>query len=63
MALVVEELRAALVKARVDDKAGHLATADHLDARLAQLETRLIKWNVGAMAVLTALFSAIVKLL
>jgi hypothetical protein len=31
-------------------------------AVLAELKAELIKWNVGAMAVLTAIFAAIVKL-
>ena len=31
-------------------------------ADLAELKADLIKWNVGAMAVLTALFAAIVRL-
>jgi hypothetical protein len=30
---------------------------------MAELKVDIIKWNVGAMAVLTAIFSAIVKLL
>ena len=29
---------------------------------LAELKVELIKWNVGAMAVLTAIFAAIVRL-
>lgn len=31
-------------------------------ADLAELRVELIKWNVGAMAVLTAIFAAIVRL-
>jgi hypothetical protein len=31
-------------------------------ADLAELKVDLIKWNVGAMAVLTAIFAAIVRL-
>jgi len=31
-------------------------------ADLAELKADLIKWNVGAMAVLTAIFAAIVRL-
>ena len=39
-----------------------LVTKVVLRAELADLRTELIKWNVGALAVLTAIFSAIVKL-
>jgi hypothetical protein len=31
-------------------------------ADLAELKTDIIKWNVGAMAILTAIFAAIVRL-
>jgi hypothetical protein len=31
-------------------------------ADIAELKAELIKWNVGAMAVLTAIFAAIVRL-
>ena len=59
--------------AREIDAAVHrsqsVVTADILDARLAQveirmirMETQIIKWNVGALAVLTTIFAAIVKL-
>ena len=37
-----------------------LRTATRAD--LADLKAELIKWNVGAMAVLTAIFAAIVRL-
>ena len=33
-----------------------------LKTDLAELKVELIKWNVGAMAVLTAIFAAIVRL-
>ena len=32
-----------------------------LRVEMAELKTDLIKWNVGAMAVLTAIFAAIVR--
>ena len=33
-----------------------------LRAEIAELKVELIKWNVGAMALLTAIFAAIVRL-
>ena len=33
-----------------------------LKTELSELKVELIKWNVGAMAVLTAIFAAIVRL-
>ena len=39
-----------------------LVTKADLAADLAELKVELIKWNVGAMAVLTAIFAAIVRL-
>jgi hypothetical protein len=40
-----------------------LVTKSDLTAGLAQLESRLIKWNVGTIIAMTAVFAAIVKLL
>jgi len=73
---MVAELYDALRKAGVDDataraaaaavlgeQAGaELVTKAYLRAELAELRVELIKWNVGAMAVLTAMFTAIVRL-
>jgi hypothetical protein len=39
-----------------------LVTKADLAAGLAELKADVIKWNVGAMAVLTAVFAAIVRL-
>ncbi len=39
-----------------------LATKADLRTAIAELKVDLIKWNVGAMAVLTAIFAAIVRL-
>lgn len=39
-----------------------LVTRADLTADLAELKVELIKWNVGAMAVLTGIFAAIVRL-
>lgn len=56
---VEEELARAAAKAviGVEGKNNTLATR----ADLAELKADLIKWNVGAMAVLTAIFAAIVR--
>lgn len=40
-----------------------LVTKDYLRAEMEALKSDLIKWNVGAMAFLTAIFGALVKLL
>ena len=37
-------------------------TTAELKQHMAELKADLIKWNVGAMAVLTAIFAAIVRL-
>ena len=39
-----------------------LVTRADLAADLAELKVELIKWNVGAMAVLTGIFAAIVRI-
>jgi hypothetical protein len=39
-----------------------LVTKADLRTGLAELKAELIKWNLGAMAVLTAIFAALVKL-
>jgi hypothetical protein len=69
---MVVELYDALRKAGVDEQLAKDAARAVLaaDARtdlatkadLAELKADLIKWNVGAMAVLTAIFAAIVRL-
>lgn len=72
MTAMVTELYEALRKAGIDEATAaaaaravvsseastHVATK----ADLFELEARIIKWNVGAMAVLTAIFAAIVRL-
>lgn len=72
MSTMVTELYDALRKAGVDDQLAKDAARAVLavDARtdlatktdLAELKAELIKWNVGAMAVLTGIFAAIVRL-
>ena len=72
MSTMVTELYDALRKAGVDDQLAKDAARAVLavDARtdlatkadLAELKAELIKWNVGAMAVLTAIFAAIARL-
>jgi hypothetical protein len=69
---MVAELYDALRKAGVDEQLAKDAARAVLaaDARtdlatkadLAELKPDLIKWNVGAMAILTAIFAAIVRL-
>ena len=51
------------------DALAHLATKSDISVAVADLrtaiadtKTELIKWNVGAMAILTAIFAAIVRL-
>ena len=72
MSTMVAELYDALRKAGVDEQLAKDAARAVLaaDARtdlatkadLAELKADLIKWNVGAMAVLTAISAAIVRL-
>ena len=72
MSTMVAELYDALRKAGVDEQTardaaravlGAEARADLVTkADLAELKADVIKWNVGAMAVLTAIFAAIVRL-
>ncbi len=76
MSTIVAELYDALRKAGVDEQLARdaaqavlgaeartdLVTKADLTAGLAELKADLIKWNVGAMAVLTAIFAAIVRL-
>lgn len=76
MSTMVSELYDALRKAGVDEPSARhaaeavlgasygstLVTKADLRAELADLRAELIKWNVGAMAVLTAIFAAIVRL-
>jgi hypothetical protein len=69
---MVTELYEALRKAGVDEQMARDAARNVLaiDARadlatkadLSDLKADLIKWNVGAMAALTAIFAAIVRL-
>lgn len=71
MSTMVAELYEALKKAGVDDDTARAAAKavvgveekSNLATRadLAELKADLIKWNVGAMAVLTAIFAAIVR--
>lgn len=72
MSTMVAELYDALRKAGVEEQLAKEAARAVLaaDARtdlatkadLAELKVELIKWNVGAMAILTAIFAAIVRL-
>ena len=72
MSVMVTELYDALRKAGVDEQLARDAARAVLgyDARndlatkadIAELEVRLIKWNVGAIAVMTAIFAAISRL-
>jgi hypothetical protein len=72
MSTRVAKLYFALRKAGVDEQmAKHAARAAlgadpktdlATKAALADLKVELIKWNLGAMAVLTAIFAAIVRL-
>ncbi|MDQ3580473.1 MAG: integrase [Pseudomonadota bacterium] len=73
---MINELYDALRKAGVDEEIARkaaqavlgaeekeqLVTKDFLRAEMEALKSELIKWNVGAMAVLTGVFAAIVKL-
>jgi hypothetical protein len=73
MSAMVVELYDALRKAGVDDELARAAARavlgvegrEHLatKADLATLETSLIKWNVGTLLALSAIVSALVKLL
>lgn len=70
MSTMVSELYDALRKAGVDDDTARAAAKAVLSvesrmelatkADLAALETRVIKWNVGTLVAMTALFSTIV---
>ena len=72
MSVMVSELYEALRKAGVEEAVAASAARAVLaaDARtdlvtkadLAEMKADLIKWNVGAMAVLTGIFAAIVRL-
>jgi VIT1/CCC1 family predicted Fe2+/Mn2+ transporter len=46
----------------VATKADIAVLGSELRREMAELKADLIKWNVGAMAVLTAIFAAIVRL-
>lgn len=73
MSVMVAELYEALRKAGVEEDVARAAAKAVLaaDARtdlatkadIAELESRVIKWNVGAIFTMTAVFAAIVKLL
>jgi hypothetical protein len=73
MTQLVSELYNALLKAGVDDDTARAAAKSviaiedkaHLatKADLAELKADLIKWNVVAMSVLTAIYAGIVTLL
>jgi hypothetical protein len=56
-----EAARAVLPADAINDLATKIDLA-LLRTDLAELKAELIKWNVGAMAVLTAIFAAIVRL-
>ena len=56
-----EAARAVLPADAINDLATKVDLAS-LRTDLAELKVELIKWNVGAMAVLTAIFAAIVRL-
>ena len=56
MSTMVAELYEALRKAGVDGLRADVST------ELSGMKVELIKWNVGAVAVLTAIFAAIVRL-
>lgn len=58
----VVALKADVVALKVELKADLLALRTEFKADLAETKTELIKWNVGAMAVLTGIFAAIVRL-
>ena len=72
MSVMVTELYEALRSVGLDEAMAKAAARSVLpkEARtdlatktdLAELKADLIKWNVGALAVLTAIFAAIVKL-
>ena len=72
MSTMVAELYDALRKAGVEEQLARDAARAVLGAEarselatkgdLAELEARVIKWNVGAMAMMTAIFAAIVRL-
>lgn len=72
MSVMVSELYTALRKAGVDEQIAQEAARAVLGietrtdlatkADLAELKADVIKWNVAAMAVLTAIFATIVKL-
>lgn len=72
MSSMVAELYDALRKAGVEEQLARDAARAVLGAEartelatkgdLAELEARVIKWNVGAMAMMTAIFAAIVRL-
>ena len=76
MSTMVAELYDALRKAGVDEQLARdaaravlgteartdLVTKADLADGLAELKTDVIKWNVGAMAVLTAIVAAIARL-
>lgn len=74
MSVMVTEVYDALRKAGVDDPSARQAaeavlsakvdvvTKADLRAELADLRVELIKWNVGAMVMLTGIFAAIVRL-
>lgn len=76
MSTMVAELYDALRKAGVDEQLARdaaravlgteartdLVTKADLAAGLAELKADVIKWNVGAMAGLTAIFAAIARL-
>lgn len=60
---VDEDLARAAAKAVLGaEEKEQLATKAELRAELAELKAELIKWNVGAMMALSAIFAAIVKL-
>jgi hypothetical protein len=55
------ELKAEIQALRVELKSGLEAEAAARQIAMSSLTAELIKWNVGAMAALTAIFAAIVR--
>lgn len=51
-----------VIENRMSHELARLVTKDELDAALARLETRIIKWNVATIIAVAGLTLAIVKL-
>jgi hypothetical protein len=59
---VDEPLARAAARAVLAEARAELVTKSDLRTELAELKAELIKWNVGAMAALTAILAAITRL-